>query len=375
MHELRRSPVTSLAGFVRWLPCFVVFAVACAAQDPLRDTDRLVLAVVTGKLESTEAADVAWGGYLANRYRLEPARDALLGALERWREVEGMEARVVRLHLVDGLIGARVNVPAEPLEFLLQDVLTRQGAFALMARQPRPNKDAILRAAMAPAEAFDPMREHAARVVTHFGLRSPAYAKFLLGNLQARFAVEVVDAESESQSWNSAEGWGGEFVPPALKQMRGFPPLVRLDLGSRASATEVLTIGVPIHGDDRLQISREEDVVYEKWELQRGKLEVAPDRRSLEGTLSRIVGSKVDSARYRRHEWVDAAGYLRIAEERDTMVAELDAVLAELRTRRWLAPEDLPGYRIPIEVVIEDRRGDRSTPLPVLPAIAKQAPK
>lgn len=358
------------------LLCLALLVAHASAQDPSQELDELLIERVKQKLASEVAGDVAWGGYLAQRYRLKSADRALLEALGKWRDRDGIEARVVRLHLVDGLVGVRAQVAVEQVEFLLEDPLTRDAAFGLLVGKPIPNREAILRAAMAPAEEEDSVRQVAAEVIVACGLRSPEYAQFLLRHLKSELKVTVIDARSGvgGVEWSTSWWISTDYLRRGLERRPGFPPIVRLGFGSQSGESDSIPVTWP-PGRSPFVISRSEHVTYEVNKLRRGAAVESPPAILVESTLARMAGRGLAARQNLEHDFVDAATFTQaVLAARAAQVSDLDAFVISLREQCWLRPDDLPGYRIPLEVKVYDDRGDKTVPLPELPPFPPPAP-
>ena len=342
-------------------------------QDPARKLDRMLLTEVEQRLQSESDAEVAWGGYLAHRYRLRGATRSLSAGLERYRARDDIAGRIVRLHLVDGLLGAGARVPAEQVEFLLEDALTRGAALAVLALEPQANREALTRTALAPAERGDLARQAAGRLLVVNELCEPKLGAFVADNLRFELSMHVVDDKTSSMQWDSAMALAGDQAnPDKIDSPIGFPPLVRLRLATSRNAENTVRMVVPRRlGGSLIALTREEKIDYWPFELERGRFSDVPSQHELNRLLKAMAGVSVNVQTEFRHEWQDAATCREaFCERRDKVRAKLDKAVEQLRKRGWLVPSERPGMRIELVEKLVDERGDRGVGLPEIPAAA-----
>ncbi len=359
---------------LRCLP-FVLLGAFSQAQDPAQEADALLLPLVEQHLASDTAADVAWGGQLVWQHRLQAARRPLLEAMEKWKGRDGIEARFVRLHLLDGMLGAAVKVPGERVEFLLDDPLTRPGALALIADDWRANAASLLKIAMTPAAQFDAVRLTAARLVAAHELKSATFTTHLLDGLQAEFVAHITDAGPPESQWNSAVGLGGGNRP-TVRLPAGFPAAVRHTISgddasgrSNGTTTERLLIDADGAGPTTTLL-RTTKARYWPENLEPGeRVDRLPDHQRW-ALLQVMATVTIPDSTFVEHSFQDAARYrTELTAARDAQRERLDEALKKLRRGGWLGRKDLVGYRIPLDVQIHDERSDKSTALPDLPPL------
>lgn len=340
------------------------------SQDPVRQLDAMLLPSVEAKLDSENGADVAWGGYLAQRYQLRGATRKLVTALGRWQEKHGLKARFVRLHLADALVAIRASVPGERMSILLRDPLTRSSAFAILANDPRVNHGALVDLATSRAPWGDTARRGAARLLVAKKQFSPKLGKHVLANLNCKLNVVIKDGAEDENQWNSAVGLGGS-PPKEIGAMPGFPPLVRLTAYASASADDTVRLLVPDRfGDEPFVLSRQEGVTYQQFQMRAGEkqdTDHASEYAKLVGAMTRVYFKSYETIDL---DWAGKDDYVKkVTELRDTRRKNLDKAVSRMRRDGWLGKEDLSGFRIPLEIATNDLRADKSEALPELPPV------
>lgn len=343
------------------------------AQSPVAGIDAQLLPQIERRLEADSATQVAWGGYLAQRYRLRGASRALCAALDRWKDRDGLEARIVRLHLVDGLLGIDAKVPAEQVEFLLKDKLTRAAAFAVIAGDAAANLEGLVRIALEPAEYNEIVRRAAGRLLVARGLRSPALAKHVLDNLKFSYNVIVTDVR---ELWDTVEAEGPSGAVEYTKTKAGFPPLVRIELSGWNSAKGTMRSVVPgLSGKSPIVLTRKEHARYQPTELERGRMRPALPGGELLCLLNHMSGVHQHShSHHKELFWTNEKDFLaRYVPDRDQLRKRLDKVVVGLRKKKWL-PSDYPDdYRIQLAEVVHDERSNKSVDLPKIPEAPARA--
>jgi len=357
-------------GSLKLLLVSVVLASAAPCQG-VKEFDALLLPGVEKRLASERAADVAWGGYLAQRYRLRGAARPLVQALSVWQKQYGLKARFVRLHLADALVGIRAHVPGEQMEILLRDPLTRSCAFAILANDPLVNREALIELAMSRAPHGDMARSAAGRLLVAKKMASQKFGRHILDHLDYHLAVTVTDGASDDNQWNSAVGLGGT-PPKEIEAPEGFPPLVRLTLMRSGHDEDTVRLLVPDRfGDSPVVLTREEGVTYKRYQLTAGGKQAADSSWAYAKLVGRIARVDLGSFESQTVQFDNAENYLKtITAARDERRAKLKKIVQRMRRDGWLA-KDGPGVEVPLEIGIDDQRGDKSVPLPVLPDSAK----
>lgn len=352
--------------------CATVLGGAAAAQTPRDETTEQVRKTIEQKLASEEPSDVAWGGYLVNRDQLRTASRALTEALQRWRTREGFDARCVRLHLVDGLVGIDARLPAEQVEFLLDDPLTCVAAFAVICNEPIVNQAAIANVAMSSSLPRAALRTAAAQFLVAHDVHAPGFAAFLLEQIRPRFLaiVRAPGAEDDNGTWNSAVGLGGRLRRPSEGVLAGFPPLVRHSLAGGGEGTKVRLVSPAVGGLEADYLMRSEVSSFTRAEFDVPKGRAEFDGNVAEILLRSIVPQQEDYFRVLVHEWRDAATYLaEVTAARDALRRDLDDLVLGLRERGWLERTELTDFRVPLEERFQDERKRKELPaLPELPS-------
>lgn len=376
------------------LPLLVTSGLLCQ-RDPAGQAEDALLALISPRLASAEAEDVAWGAHLASRYELKRVRRALSDALSRWRDVDGEPARQVRLHLVDALWAIRARVPGDQIAPLLEDPLTRVPAFLLLTLDVRPNADLLAQLAMSSRVPFDAVPHAAGGLLVDAanqrrGVRPPALARHLLDVAACALTVNVVDGPKEEQNlWNSAVS-GDD--PPGLDMAPGFPPLVlhtlsRQDLAHWSGDGRVVRRGHPadasLQRTERGQTTtlplppggRRQDVGVVH---QRALVNVIPGRALALGEpqrhpvgqqaalwLERMALHPTPTSVTLDLPWQGETELRRVIA---TTCEELRQGAAPLRARLadqgWLPAAEGGDYLLPIRISVWDLRRDTATPLP-----------
>lgn len=359
-------------------PAVLAAATSCAllaaqqATNPQERLDALLLDEVAAKLGSDVPMDVAWGGHLAQRYRLKQATKHLCTALDRWQGKEGLTARIVRLHLIDGLLGCGGKVPASQVAPALEDPLTRDAAFAIIAEDPMANREAILQLALAPAEYNDLARTAAARLLISRRIATPELGDYVLQNFRCKYNITVRDPDSIREQWESAVGLGGGATNKRIRRQDGFPPLPRIQLSRAYSRTRSGKIVVSNQFKDApIVLGRTDNASYRPSELEAKKKaeHVGPHE------LTRwIYGmSNISDVRHRHGatvDWKDEKSFLaEVVKLRDEVVARNDRAVNGMRAKGWLSSETPDDFRIPLEVELHDERGKANDALPDLPPL------
>ncbi|MCB9879318.1 MAG: hypothetical protein H6835_17110 [Planctomycetes bacterium] len=349
-----------------------VMTVSLSAQDPQQQLDTMLLPEIERRLASDVAADVAWGGYLVHHYRLRRAQRQVCEALTRWRESDGRDARIVRLHLLDGLLGSGALVPADDVEFLLGDPMTREGAFCLIAQQPHSSSETLRRLAMQPAPAGDMTRMGAARVLFAASVRMDELTKMLVSGFVPEFVVDV-DKPAEPLRRQLPLDWEPPEQPTTLVRIQGFPPLVSLRLENADETERFERVVARAAGDQAPLVLRRKE--HAKDLTDRSTLDEPVDwtnheRRILLQMMTRVAVQERIHLRLRFHG--DDAYLAEVVPLRDAQRNACDSLMAALLSGGYLSAEDLPGRRIRIDSQINDYRRVQAVGLPQLPLPSPQ---
>lgn len=113
-------------------------------------------AAIAKGLASDRAVDVAWAAHHARESKDGKIGKALQQALARWLARDDAEAPVVRLHVLDALVGLAPRMPATDVLPLLDDPVCGVAAFALVAREPAHNEAPLLALFRGDWAAWDP---------------------------------------------------------------------------------------------------------------------------------------------------------------------------------------------------------------------------
>lgn len=133
------------------IPLAVVMGTALVGQRPPTDA-----AAIAKGLASDRAVDVAWAAHHARESEDGKLGKPLQQALARWLARDDAEAPVVRLHVLDALVGLAPRMPATDVLPLLDDPVCGVAAFALVAREPAHNEAALLALFRRDWAAWDP---------------------------------------------------------------------------------------------------------------------------------------------------------------------------------------------------------------------------
>jgi hypothetical protein len=362
-----RSSVSRLLSLL--LPVLLC-AHEAAAQDPGDQLDDLLLPRVKELLKSDQAGDVAWGAYLAGKYRLYKAGGGILRELNEWAAT-GDELTdtqlVVQLHLLDGLLRVGRKAPPAVLARLLEHPLTRDAAFAVMAQDPVAYAMDLVRIAKQPASNRDLVRRAAGQLLIHKKRGVRDLVLYALEGAEITFTVTVEDGDPDNV-WNSAVGLGGGRKPPRLKTEPGFPPLVELDLTTRGSGEQGDRVVVPaVDPLPAIYLSRKEKAVYQAYQLEGYARQERPSLTVAMLWLNAAAGTDVGIYPSLFVQWKGAEqleAETRAGFERRR--AELDQLIERLGKRKHLSPRDVESARIPLKLKVFDARGDKSEKLPEL---------
>lgn len=338
----------------------------------------MLLAEVEAKLISAAPMNVAWGGYLAQRYRIKGATTGLCKALGRWRDVDGIVARVVRLHLVDGLLGNGSKVPADQVAPLLKDALTRDAAFAIIAQNPRVNRETILQLALAPAKPGDVARIAAGRLLISSKLPTSELGDYTLRRFHCNITITMDDPNTAGRVLHVVDVFGDDRTPKKeLRRRTGFPPLPRIELHRSGSNKHTVRMIVPDDfKDPSIVLIRKENTSYNLADLEFGELEQhipQPELMRLVQGMSRVRNFKQSLGQ--NLDWKDDDSFLKqVVEPRNEVAAKLDKVVDAMRRDGWLSSNMKRDFRIALKVNIHDYRGNQTKPPPDLPAVPARIP-
>lgn len=333
------------------------------AQNSEDYLDSLLLPAVTAKLQSENPGEASWGGTLAGKYRLSQLGGELSRALARWNTSDDSAARVVRLHLLDGMIRAKVDAPGGLLSVSLRDRLTRDAAMVVLGRNPRANMLELEALATDPAAPANEPRFAAAQLLVVNRMPSRKLAKLLLARVHPTFSV-AVGGESSGQRFRRG-GRVNAARPTVLETEPGFPPLVRLRVTGMALRGAHEVIAPSFLSLTPRYIRREEGVAYKAWELKRSGLQSHLSKSQSRQLVAAMGRGEIKDVEL-EIEWTDAATLKRVVERRyREFRRELEEIVSRLRKVGWLQDDDLPGYGIPIKFEFEDQRGEGDkSPLP-----------
>jgi len=343
-------------------------AVALAAQflsaqeqegDPTPAIERAirehVLPEVTTRLRSDLPQTVAWGGYLAQRYRLSESAPQLRKVLAKWAADATEEGEYVRLSLLDALVQLEVAVPAAEIVPHLRG-LHFNAAFVLLARDPKANERALLdvfRGRLADGHIDAPWIAAGHLLAKQ---KAQGLAALLLGRVHCGLRV-IVRSPGEKNRWGTGVSGTVSFRCPRLERPRGFPPVPAYCLStSLGPGALLLTDGDPPIGWTRTEYRgtfsncSNSDVSVEAllWSwldaLCSGASRLHTHELEIQFTSADAFGRQVEAARVECEEW-------------------LADTVAELGKKKLLNEDDTKDLPR-IELVIDDQRADKTEPLP-----------
>ena len=334
------------------------------AQDPQERIEQALLPQVEELLDSDQPGQVAWGAFLAGKYRLRDAGGKILRELNEW-DGDSDEHRVVSLHLLDGLLRVGRLAPPAVLGRLLDDPLTRDAAFAVMAQDPAAYAMDLLRIAKEPAPTWDLARKGAGQLLISSKHNVRELMLYALEEMEVVLRVVVRDGDDSNQ-WNSAIGLGGARKV-RLKTMLGFPPLLKLFLTTRGEVGRGDRLVVPAVGSlPAILLGREEGVVYRPYELQWSAKEQRPSRWLAMAWMNAAARLEVDGFPAVSVDWTDGEAFEAVCRSRfDAVRGELDDLLEQLRKKRFLRKREA-ARGIPLKIEIYDGRNDKTVSLPDL---------
>ncbi len=344
-----------------------------SAQQPARTPASVVAALADG-----DARTVA----IAARHARESAdrsfARAAAAALAKWRVLDGAEAKVVCLHLLDASLALDARVPAGDLAALVDDELCGTAAFVLLAREPRHHEPELFALFRRDWPTFDP------RLATAKDLRTlaignllapqapPGFAALLLPLVDFDVHVECTDTPDREAARRAARGplvalRRVRFTPvggtgsedpagwPGRPRYLIEPPGTRADAGA-VPLPEGSTIGV--------RIVRHETQGWHSVALPALAADHEPPAPALQW-LATAAGLAVPSAP-RRVTLGDpeelAAALLHMRERQQVFVR---ALRRELRARNAISERDEQAFERRVELHLDDARRDRTRPLPL----------
>lgn len=342
-----------------WLSATLTGLVILSAPLEARVTRGWSSQEVEDRLRSTDPLDVAWAAHEAAERHLKRAVPALLDALES--PPEGELQTLALEHTLDALIrlgaelGPQHTAALDPENRLLRDQL-----IVLAARTPGRFEAQLL-------GLFDrDPRGHAFHAVASLlaQVRSKGLGHRLLAEVETELTVTVTDPGTRIMGFST--GCGGIGTSGGSGRASGWPPPFdyELVLAEELRADEADGVWLEIAAAPRRILARRVARHARRQDLGR-----APAQARVVEHLLDLAGLPLESVR------VPARASQTVAfESREQVRAAIDERSARLRApydalRQSLATQGLLDRRrwketeLPITVVIEDERSDRSVPL------------
>jgi hypothetical protein len=340
----------------------LVLALCASAQESRASRPTLAAAVL--RLESREPVEIARGACHARDLGAERLLPYLRAALAMLRaRDDDREARFAALQVLDALCATTFVPEHEEVEPWLGWEWTRPAVLALLARAParHANRFAELFAELDP-RADDHEWLLAGNVLAT--ARAPGFARDVLERLELRLTVQVVD-RAPTRPGLVASGRIRSCCE-TIDVPDGFPipPCLELETGSEGDPDRLALAGVPLCLKRGVADRR---VVYMPF----GSRLPRPTEARLcwISALLGVTSASLDLVPHAKTSvaWTDAAGLLsELHAARARIAGRFAAVVDRLRAARVLAPDEAAKVVLRLDLSIDDRRADRSTPLPKL---------
>lgn len=347
----------------------VVAASPCAhAQDPVPQQAPVpvptleVVRTLRQKLQTLPIGKtVAWGAWEAAETNARELVPDVVVAVRRTLAAPGDAARpFVLLALLDALIRLDAQLPAEDLAALARLGTMRPQTLVLASRDPKRHA-AALEAIRAEENQFvDELERIATDNLLAVGAPARAVA-LLLPEVEIRIVVQVNDSEDISVSSNcSLSSACGRIDVP-----EGLPPTVLYELrrGAAKAPTLVADGAQPVTYLRTVRTER----TFGSGVTRRPFDKADHALRLLRWIAKDVAEQSVLAASPKSwHRWQGPAPYLEematvLEPHRKAWRGLVDALVRG----KWLTPEQVPASD-PISVVVDDRRADKSIPLPTL---------
>lgn len=304
--------------------------------------------------------------------------------LDRWAKDDRDNAEVVRLFLLDALIEHEAKVPGDPLLPMLDARLTEIPALVLLVREPAMNEALLLEQfaqrystrgiAQPPAGGMlavtlaDPRRSLLGNVLS--GRRAKGFAAILWK--QANLTLQVRAQDPQAGAHGSISFGLPELRPE--EPVEGFPRLPVYRLSEQRPQTDP--------AKRLLQDARPSKTLLTNWptriEFSREGAAQLPIDLSWQGAepeaewLAVMAGETRDTLRGLRHLSVtystDAKFVAEVTAARAALETARKALRDTLVARGALTADEAKTCDVAVEIVLDDQRGDRSKPLPEIPA-------
>jgi hypothetical protein len=336
---------------------FLLLVAGVAAQDkPIPKPAELA-----ADLSSDTALTVAWA---ASHAASSPAKELiapLRKALHAWRDQEGDEAEVTRLHLLDALLQSGAKVPASELLQMLDGERAGTVAFVMLLRDPKLNERELLDLfrASPPINDHELLSDAALRTMALGNIlaaqKAPGFAAFVWRHLDLDLHVTVNDGGNLMSTISVALP---NVRPPAPQG--GFPPEPIYRLVTEAGAgTQWLTGGQTPVGFVRVMSDEQR-----AWRMPSGQsaqwfswLRITPmDLQDSDTGLTIAFKSR-------------ASFLVEVVVARAKLIAHKKAALRALVAAGAMTEAEAAAAASTTEVHIDDQRANRSEALPDIPPI------
>jgi hypothetical protein len=331
--------------------------IGLAAQAAPRDAKALAEALADDDAK-TVAQAASEARALGDKAMVAP----LQHALREWSTDPSETACFVQAFVLDALIGLHAKVPASELLPLLDEERTGAAAFLLLAREPRQNEAELLelfRRDWPAIHGSNRVKEMRTWAIGNLlcQQRAPGFAAYLLDHVDLDLHVTVT----------SREGGPARDLPPPRERLqlvprstRDFPNVPWYWLTSDRQASEELAPGAPSIGVVRTVLRSPESLRFSfvsnipndglPWLRKLARVESLP-KRVLE------------------LEFTDPDQYMRdVATARRGLADLRTALLRGLVAEKAVNEQDAARWAGTTQVVIDDRRPDKSKRLPTIPA-------
>jgi hypothetical protein len=314
-------------------------------------------------LGSADARELAWGAYLSGSYGLTDRASTLTAVLIASLEDGSADSEHLRVALLDALIRLRAEVDPELLLALFKLGYRAEAIVLLVSAMPR-SQSVLLEL----ADGWLDHTEWTAACNMLAETRTPGLAALLLRDVEVSVTVLVTDDVGVGLGEGVGFGCGASYgIGCGASIPQGFPPLTYYDLTPypERGVTVVAPGRNPVYMSTR-NTPRSARVAASKGRASgnsRERLEYLAE------TLDTYINSiELNDEVSRTIVWSDAASFTsEVSGIRDEVVQAHGALKKRLVAAGLLTKADARAIGPKIEIIIEDRRGDPSEPLPSVP--------
>lgn len=329
--------------------------------------EQQLLLEVQSRLQSSDLATIAWGGYLSAQHRVATAVPMLQQALHDLPQ--GEHRSYAAQALMDALVVHGANVKADDLSDF-RSGLTEGAALALAANDPVAHRAFLLRMHEATA------RGRFSRWLASGNLLAQAkdrdFARSAVAHLSYQLTVSVCE-ESNRMGGGMAGAIGGKFGDGKFVTPMGFPPAVTYRIVTRPKAGDVLFAAGKRHAYFRREIHHERAVRDGSGELMqlRGRQQLHVDWL---GTMLGTAFGRLPPQFSERIYWSTAEHCLAEVEKLRAAIAQRHDHLVDRAIKAgWFTEDERAGLAAKVAVKLADRRATKKPALPRLKSATKKS--